>query len=71
MGPETVAPSFWNGTVQGSPLVEEAWVVIWPEHLGSAEFLQGVDLAQLATDYQALTGNPLVLPTPGGAPPSG
>jgi hypothetical protein len=42
--------------------VEEAWVVIWPEHLGSAEFLTGVDQAALATDYQTITGHPL--PTP-------
>jgi hypothetical protein len=55
-------PSFWNGTAGGAPLVEEAWVVIWPEHLGTAEFQQGVDRAQLAADYQALTGNQLVLP---------
>jgi hypothetical protein len=65
------APSFWNGSAQGTPLVEEAWVVIWPEHLGSAEFLQGIDLTQLAADYQALTGDPLVLPGSGGTPPSG
>jgi hypothetical protein len=54
--------SFWNGVVQNTPLVEESWVVIWPEHLGSVAFEQGVDQAQLAADYQALTGNPLVLP---------
>jgi hypothetical protein len=56
------ARSFWNGVVQGSPLVEEAWVVIWPEHLGTKAFEQGVDQAQLAADYQALTGQPLALP---------
>jgi hypothetical protein len=55
------ARSFWNGVVQGAPLVEEAWVVIWPEHLGTTAFEQGVDQAQLAADYQALTGDPLVL----------
>ena len=70
-GQETkFAPSFWNGSVSGTPLVEEAWVVIWPEHLGSAEFLQGVDLTQLAADYLALTGNTLALPAPGAAAPS-
>ena len=56
------ARSFWNGVVQGTPLVEEAWVVIWPEHLGTTAFEQGVDQAQLAADYQALTGNQLALP---------
>jgi hypothetical protein len=61
-------PSFWKGIVDGTPLVEEAWVVIWPEHLGSAEFLAGVNLTQLATDYQDLTGSNLVLPTTGANP---
>ena len=56
------ARSFWNGVVQGTRLVEEAWVVIWPEHLGTTAFERGVDQAQLAADYQALTGAPLVLP---------
>jgi hypothetical protein len=56
------ARSFWDGVVQGSPLVEEAWVVIWPEHLGTTAFEEGVNQAQLAADYQALTGSPLVLP---------
>jgi hypothetical protein len=37
---------------------EEAWVVIWPEHLASKEFLAGVDLAALAADYQEITGRP-------------
>jgi hypothetical protein len=56
------AGSFWNGVVNGTPLVEEAWVVIWPEHLGTTAFEQGVDEAQLAADYQALTGQQLVIP---------
>src|SRR5664280_897919 len=42
--------------------VEEAWVVIWPEHLGSREFEQGINLQQLAADYQTITGQPLVIP---------
>jgi hypothetical protein len=37
---------------------EEAWVVIWPEHLASKTFLAGVDLAALAADYQEITGRP-------------
>jgi hypothetical protein len=56
------APSFWNGVVQGSPLVEEAWAVIWPEHLGTKSFEQGVNLSQLEADYRAVTGSALVLP---------
>ena len=56
------AKSFWDGSVKGNSLVEEAWVVIWPEHLGTREFQEGVDLNQLKADYQAVTGKPLVLP---------
>jgi hypothetical protein len=56
------AKSFWNGVVNHSPLVEEAWVVIWPENLGTTAFEQGVDQAQLVADYQALTGQQLVIP---------
>lgn len=39
--------------------LEEAWVVIWPEHLGSVAFQEGVDRAALAAAYQAVTGRPL------------
>jgi len=46
--------------------VEEAWVAIWPEHLGTTEFEQGINLQQLATDYQELTGDTLqTTPQPG------
>jgi hypothetical protein len=38
--------------------------VIWPEHLGRAEFQAGIDMAQLAADYQALTGKVLPMPEP-------
>ena len=42
--------------------VEEAFAVVWPEHLGSKEFLAGVDLAQFAADYQSITGRALPVP---------
>jgi hypothetical protein len=46
--------------------VDEAWVVIWPEYFGSAEFLAGIDLTQLQTDYQEITGEQLTVQvTPG------
>jgi hypothetical protein len=38
--------------------VDECWAVIWPEHLGSKEFLAGVDMTALAADYQEITGKP-------------
>lgn len=50
--------------------VDECWAVIWPEHLGSREFLAGVDLAALAADYQSITGRPLPLPSPVPPPPA-
>jgi hypothetical protein len=47
---------------------EEAWVVIWPEHLGSKAFLDGIDQTALAADYEALTGRPFPVPTPAPTP---
>jgi hypothetical protein len=59
--------NFW------SRQVEEAWAVIWPEHLGTVEFQEGVDLTKLAADYRALTGRDLPIaagptPTPNPSP---
>ncbi len=51
--------------------VEERWVVIWPEHLGRAEFQTGIDMQQLAADYQALTGEVLPMPDPNPNPAPG
>lgn len=54
----------WNDTFRRNA-VEEAWVVIWPEHLGSKAFLAGVDQAALAADFHELTGGTFpVTPTP-------
>lgn len=50
--------AFW------SHAVEEAWVVIWPEHFTTAQFQQGIDVNKLAAAYQALTGKVLPVPTP-------
>lgn len=52
---------------------DEAWVVIWPEHLSSETFLAGVDLAMFAADYKAITGRDFpapVPPTPTPVPPA-
>jgi hypothetical protein len=48
--------------------LEEAWIVIWPEHLGTEAFQAGVDKAKLATSYQALTGRPFPVAPPAPAP---
>ena len=50
--------AFWSREVG------ECWAVIWPEHLGSRAFLAGVDLAQFAADYTAITGKPFPAPVP-------
>ncbi|HEV2174252.1 MAG TPA: hypothetical protein VGR71_11830 [Nitrospira sp.] len=42
--------------------VEEGWVCIWPEHLGTSSFEQGVSGPALASVYQQVTGSQLVLP---------
>lgn len=44
--------------------LDEAWVVIWPEHFKSRAFLEGVDTTALAESYKALTGRTLPVPTP-------
>lgn len=48
--------------------VEEAWVVIWPEHFGSKEFMDHMDVQALAAAYQQLTHRPLPVPQPAPAP---
>jgi hypothetical protein len=50
--------AFWANSV------EECFAVIWPEHLGTREFLQGVNVTQLAADYKAITGRALPAPAP-------
>lgn len=48
--------------------VEEAWAVIWPEHLGTAAFQQGVDKQAFEQAYTALTGKPFPGFTPAPVP---
>lgn len=49
--------------------VEECWVVIWPEHLSSLPFLEGIDLVGLGEAYQQLTGRPFPVVSPPAADP--
>ncbi len=44
--------------------LEEAWIVIWPENLGTVQFQQGIDLSALAAAYQALTERMLPIAPP-------
>lgn len=48
--------------------VEEGYIVIWPEHTGTAEFQEGIDLSVVAADYTALTGDPFPAPVPSPQP---
>jgi hypothetical protein len=66
--PLALTDSFWAHQVQ------EAWVVIWPEHLTNVSFLTGVDQTMLAKDYKILTGSDLPVspvPTPTPVPATG
>lgn len=45
-------------------LFEEAWVVIWPEHLTTAQFQAGIDVPALTAAYEAITGKVLPVPAP-------
>lgn len=61
--------SFWNGTASdGTRLVQQVYLPIWPEH-ATHEFINSETGAVLSAQYQALTGQPLVWPTPP-APPA-
>lgn len=41
--------------------VQQAWVVVWPEHLGTKSFEQGIDKAALQGAFRTLTGKTLDL----------
>ncbi len=62
-GAETgLTDSFWSNQVAN--LHGEAWVVVWPENLGTRQFVEGIDRDALAANYKALTGNDLFAPVP-------
>lgn len=44
--------------------VEECWVVIWPENLGSRQFEAGIDQQALGQAYRAVTGQDLPVTNP-------
>jgi hypothetical protein len=48
--------------------VEEAWIVVFPENLGTAQFQQGIDIKALKKAYSALTDKDLILPEPAPVP---
>jgi hypothetical protein len=49
--------------------LDEAWVVIWPEHLTNHFFLQSMDVRGFADAYKAVTGQPFPAVIPPNAPP--
>ncbi len=44
--------AFWSNQVA------QAWVVIWPEHMGLREFVTGMDMPTFASDFTDITGQP-------------
>lgn len=48
--------------------VDEAYVVILPWHLGDRQFIEGLDLAAVAAEYEELTGRPFPAPLPAPEP---
>ncbi len=48
---------------------QEAWILIWPEHLSDNGFMQGVNLAKFAADYEAMTGKQFPAVVPPSPPP--
>ncbi|KAL9100765.1 MAG: hypothetical protein Q9163_003897 [Psora crenata] len=43
--------------------VFDAFVVIWPEHIGTRRFMTGVSLQQLADQYRKMIGKDMEIPT--------
>ncbi|MCJ1306566.1 hypothetical protein MMC25_000209 [Agyrium rufum] len=60
----SLSPEYWNSSFPGQKLatVFEAYVVIWPEHIGTRRFMTGVSLQQLAEQYYNVTQKDLELP---------
>ena len=54
--------SFSQGYWTTKDMIDEAWVVIWPEHVGTRRFMVGVDFQQLAKEFHELTGRTLDFP---------
>ena len=52
--------AFWQELVANR--YGEAWVVIWPENLGTRQFIEGIDLPTLASAFKDLTDEELPIP---------
>jgi hypothetical protein len=61
----SLSPEYWDGHLPGEKMLNvfEAYVVIWPEHIGTRRFMTGVSLQQLAEQYSKMTGKDLEIPT--------
>ena len=51
--------SFSQGYWKMKNMIDEAWVVIWPEHVGTRHIMTGVNFQQLAGEFHRLTGRTL------------
>lgn len=67
--PVGLTDAFWTHQV------DEAWVVIWPEHAGTEQFQTGINIDALNAAYQSLTKQPGPFapnnPPPAPSPPAG
>ena len=48
--------------------LDEAWVVLFEWHLGAKRFIEGMDVANFAADYTAITGRPFPVEVPAPEP---
>ena len=58
--------AYWDNLVncpQG-----QCWVCVWPENIGTKQFIQGIDMDALRTDYEALTNRPFPAVAPSDNP---
>jgi hypothetical protein len=60
----SLSDEYWNGHLEGEkmPKVFEAYVVDWPEHIGTRRFMSGVSLQQLADQFYKMTGKDMEIP---------
>jgi hypothetical protein len=58
--------AYWDNLVncpQG-----QCWICIWPENIGTKQFIQGIDMDALRTDYEVLTNRPFPAVAPSDNP---
>lgn len=61
----------WNLTFDTSPRVDELWIVLFEEHVNGKVYVPGVVMADVAAEFQRVTGKPFpgAGPSPTPTPP--